>query len=268
MKKKLAVILLVLLTALLLLPGCSSQNTEQPSEQPQEEKSVSLIISAAASLTDAVTEIKGNYEADNPNVTLTPNFASSGTLQQQIEGGAPADVFISAAQNKMDPLEEKDLIIKETRKDLLKNSVALITPQDNTTVTDIQSLLDDGVKQIAVGDPESVPAGKYAKEVLTYLEMWDTLEPKIILAKDVRQVLTYVETGNVDAGFVYMTDAKVSSEVKIITQAPDGSHTPVTYPAAVVKSTKELEASQAFLDYLSSPAAKEVFEKYGFAVIQ
>lgn len=262
MKKNISVVFLLIIT--LILTSCGHEKGEQEGS----EKKVSLTVSAAASLTDALTEVKDVYEKVNPNVKLTFNFASSGTLQHQIQQGAPVDIFISAAQNKMDPLQEKGLIIDESRENFFKNTVVLITSQEDLIVTQWQSLLGEDVEKIAIGDPESVPAGKYAQEVLTYLGIWDNLQPKLVLAKDVRQVLTYVETGNVDAGVVYMTDAKISSLIKIVDQAPDSSHSPVTYPVALIKNSKNVKASQDFLEYLSGEKGKEILQKYGFIVIK
>ncbi len=270
-------VLLTALLVLLLFAGCAGGNQpagQEPSgEQGNGEPAASpveMTISAAASLTDVMEEIKGLYEEKSGN-TLMMNYASSGALQQQIEEGAPADVFISAAQRQMDMLQEKELIDEESRVDLLENGVVLIVPADgeNEAISDFDSLLTDSVNRLAIGEPESVPAGRYAKEVLVSLELWDALEAKekLILGKDVRQVLTYVETGNVDAGIVYMTDALSSDQVKVVTSAPVGSHTPVTYPAAIIKGCAEREAAEDFMSFLQSEEAAVVFDKHGFTFI-
>lgn len=270
----------VLVTAFLILTilaGCgggdqsigSEPSGEQGNGQPVASP-VEMTVSAAASLTDVMEEIKGLYEEKSGN-TLMMNYGSSGALQQQIEEGAPADVFISAAQKQMDMLREKGLIDEESRINLLENAVVLIVPGNgaNEDITDFQSLVADSVVNLAIGEPESVPAGRYAKEILTALELWDALEAGeiLILGKDVRQVLTYVERGDVDAGIVYMTDALSSDQVKVVAPAPVGSHTPVTYPAAIVKGCAEQEAAEDFMAFLQSEETAAVFEKHGFTFI-
>ncbi len=259
----------------ILLAGCGV-DSQPPALQPVTEQEngqeeitpQTLTVSAAASLTDVMEEIKGFYEEKTVH-TLVMNYGSSGALQQQIEQGAPADVFISAAQRQMDVLQEEGLILAESRVDLLENKVVLIIPVagDNKEITDFNSLTTDSLKLLAIGEPESVPAGRYAKEVLSSLGIWKKLEEKCVLGKDVRQVLTYVETGNVDAGIVYMTDALTSEKVKIAATAPAGSHTPVTYPAAIVRGTSVLQVAEDFMAYLQSNEVAEIFERHGFTFI-
>lgn len=259
----------------ILLAGCGV-DSQPPALQPVTEQEngqeeitpQTLTVSAAASLTDVMEEIKGFYEEKTVH-TLVMNYGSSGALQQQIEQGAPADVFISAAQRQMDVLQEEGLILAESRVDLLENKVVLIIPVsgDNKEITDFNSLTTDSLKLLAIGEPESVPAGRYAKEVLSSLGIWKKLEEKCVLGKDVRQVLTYVETGNVDAGIVYMTDALTSEKVKIAATAPAGSHTPVTYPAAIVLGTSIMQVAEDFMAYLQSNEVAEIFERHGFTFI-
>lgn len=234
--------------------------------QPQTAK-VDLTVSAAISLKNALDEAKQLYASENPGVTIAINYGASGTLQLQIEQGAPVDVFISAAPKQMDALGAKGLLLEGTRKDLLRNEVVLIVPKDSTTgISSFQDLTRPSVKRIALGEPTTVPAGLYAKEVLTNLGIYDAVSVKAILAKDVRQVLTYVETGNVDAGIVYSTDALSSSKVKVIAQAPEKSHAPVVYPVAVIKDSKNHSAAKQFAAFLSSPRAAAIFQKYGFTL--
>lgn len=225
-----------------------------------------IIISAAASLTDVMKAIQPLYQKEKSNIKLTYNFGASGSLQQQIEQGAPVDVFISAAPKQMNDLEEKGLLLSETRKNLLKNAIVLIVPKNNPIVQNFQDLTNSQVRKISIGEPESVPAGRYAKEVLTSMNMFDKLQSKLVFAKDVRQVLTYVETGNVDAGMVYTTDAKTSDKVSIVATAPAGSHSPIVYPIAVIKDSKNPEAAKGFVSFLSSNTAKSLFERYGFGL--
>jgi molybdate transport system substrate-binding protein len=224
-----------------------------------------IIVSAAISLKDALDEIAHLYEAANPNVSVAATYGASGTLEIQIEQGAPVDVFISAGAKQMDQLEAKGLLLEGTRKDLLHNEIVLIVPSDSSLrISSFQDLTRTDVKQVALGEPKTVPAGQYAKEVLTNLGIYDAVNSKAVLAKDVRQVLTYVETGNVDAGIVYRTDALTSSQVKIVARAPEKSHAPVVYPVAAIKSSKNPAVARDFTNFLSGPQARTVFQKYGF----
>ncbi|HEY9597967.1 MAG TPA: molybdate ABC transporter substrate-binding protein, partial [Cyanophyceae cyanobacterium] len=227
---------------------------------------INLTISAASSLKDALQSIQPVYTQQKPNVILTYNFGASGALQQQIEQGAPVDVFISAAEKQMNTLQGKNLLLAETRKDLLKNTVVLIVPKNSTGISNFKDLSSDKVKKIAIGDPQSVPAGQYGKEVLSSLKLFDPVKTKLVFAKDVRQVLSYVETGNTSAGLVYGTDAKISDKVQVIATAPENSHSPIIYPVAVVKRSKNPEAAKEFIQFLSSESAKGVFEQYGFSM--
>jgi molybdate transport system substrate-binding protein len=228
-----------------------------------------LTVSAAASLKDSLMEIQKNYRQQNPGIKITFNFAASGTLQQQIEQGAPADLFISASKTQVDALEQKNLLVKESRVDLLGNELVLVVGKNNTSITCIQDLTKESVGKISIGTPGSVPAGKYAQESLTNLNLWDTLQPKMVLAaKDVTQVLNYIEAGNVDAGFVYRSDALRSNEVKVIALVPPSSHQPIVYPAAIVAITKNVQEANAFIKYLQSSEVQQVFSKYGFQILE
>lgn len=258
MKKSLKIISLLLSTSFFCTAaGCAKQ---------QKSNDISLNISAAASLKDSMDEIKELYKAEKTNVNLKINYGSSGTLQQQIEQGADVDVFISAAAKQMDALASKDLILKDTRKDLLLNDVVLVAPKDNSSITSFNDLTSDKVKKIALGEPKSVPAGQYAEDIFTKLGILNNTKTKAVYGNDVKQVLTWVETGNAEAGIVYATDAKVSNKVKVVAAAPANSHEPVVYPAAVVKASKNGDADKEFMNFLVSDKAKAVFEKYGFQV--
>lgn len=256
--KKILAFLALMLFVVASVTGCGGEAKNEP---------VELTISAAASLQDATGELKTIYEKQHQDVTLTYNLGASGTLQKQIEEGAPSDLFISAGKSQMDALAQKDLILDASRKDLLGNELVLIAGKDSK-LTGFDGLTDASVKKISIGTPETVPAGKYAKDTLTNLKLWDQLQSKMVLAKDVRQVLTYVETGNVDAGLVYRTDAITSSDVNIIAAAPAGSSAPIVYPMAVVKSTQHQKEAEAFAAFLTSDEAVKVFEKYGFKVLK
>lgn len=253
MRKKIAIILTALIFLAFFLSGCSSSG----------EKPVTLTVSAAASLSEAMEEIKEAYESESPGTEIILNLASSGVLKHQIEQGAPADIFISASAKYMDELQGKGLIVKETRQDLLENEVALIAPKQSN-LTGFEDLTRPEVSKIAIAAPESAPAGRYAREVLLCLGIWDEIQPKMVFAKDVRQVLAYVESGNVEVGMVYKTDAAISDKVKIISIAPSDSHTPVTYPMAVLKETGKQKEAEEFQKFLTGEKAKAIFERYGF----
>ena len=226
---------------------------------------VTLTISSAASLKDSITENEAAYSKSLKNIAFVNNSGSSGTLATQIDQGAPVDVFLSAATKQMDDLEAKGLVVKGTRRNLLRNALVLVAPLDSK-LQDFEGLTAAGVRVIAVGDPGSVPAGQYGRQTLTALHLWDKLESKFVLAKDVRQVLTYVETGNADAGLVYATDAKASSKVRVVATAPEATHDAIVYPAAVIKGSRNEAAAREFVDYLASPAAQAVFARYGFTI--
>lgn len=248
----------VALTILILssnLLGCSKGSVEK----------TELVISAAASLTDAMSEISKAYNEKNPNVTLKFSFGASGALQAQIEEGAPSDVFISAAQKQIKALEEKGLIKSDTKKQLLKNDVVLIVPKDNIAgLKSFEDCTTDTIKTIAVGDPASVPVGQYTEEIFKSLGITDKVKDKCNYASDVRQVLAWVETGEVDCGIVYATDAATSDKIDIVCTAPKSSHKEVIYPAAVLEATKNEKEAKAFLDFLSEKESVAIFEKYGF----
>ncbi|MGF1499286.1 MAG: molybdate ABC transporter substrate-binding protein [Elainellaceae cyanobacterium] len=260
------------LVAYLGAAGCAQTTTSPTAEispaTTTTDSTIELTVSVAASVQDAMRDVQAAYQAEEPEVTITYNFGSSGSLAQQIVQGAPTEVFLSASKKWMDDLEEQGEILSGSRRDLLLNSLVVIVPQDKTDVTDFSDFATDKVNRIAIGEPESVPAGQYAQEALTTLELFDTLQPKMVFGKDVRQVLTYVETGNVDAGLVYATDAKISDQVQVVTTAPADTHSPIVYPIGVVADSEQAEAAQAFVDFLSSDAAVAIFEEYGFTMAE
>nr|WP_154959649.1 molybdate ABC transporter substrate-binding protein [Paenibacillus xylanexedens] len=246
-------------------PAASGEKTTPAATEPLEK--VELTISAAASLTDAMKEIQTNFEQANPNISLSFNFGASGALQQQIEQGAPADIFVSASAKNMKALVDENLIASSDQKNLLQNSLVAIVPADGTSaVASEKDLTNDGIKTVAIGIPESVPAGTYAKEALTNAKLWDQLEKKLVQGKDVRQVLQYVETGNADAGFVYKTDALTSKQVKIAFEVDKNSYTPANYPLGIIEGTKHRTEAEQFYAYLQTPEVLDIFAKYGFSI--
>ncbi len=252
-------LILTLLTAAFIVgtAGCAGEDK------------VTLNVSAATVLTDALSEINTLYIEQNGNLEILNNIAASGDLQTQIENGAPTDLFISAATRNMDALEVKKLILPETRRDILSNRLVLITHKDSElALTDFADLMTSRVELIAMGDPEFVPAGAYGLQTIELLNIsYEALKPKLILASNVRQVLSYVESGSVDAGFVYASDAATSDLVKVIATAPDEINNTIVYPVAIIASSKQVEAAQKYIDYLAGPEAAEIFFRHGFIVI-
>lgn len=232
--------------------------------QAPSQKNADITVSAAVSLKDALDAATQIYKTKNPGAAVHFNLGGSGTLQRQIEQGAPADLFISASPDEMDKLESENLLLPGSRKNLATNRVVLIVPIGATAVTTFQDLTKPAVKLIALGEPRTVPAGMYAQQILTHLGLYDRLKPKFVFGKDVRDVLTYVATGNADAGIVYATDARISPKVKVVAEAPPGSHAPVIYPIAVVRASRNAAAAKDFETFLLSAPARAVFAKYGF----
>lgn len=274
MKSKwlMAVVLIALLLSACGKAAPAANGDGAPSSQGGESTSseaapkVALTVSAAASLTDALKEIEKNYELKHPNVELNFNFGSSGSLQQQIEQGAPADLFLSAAAKNMQDLVDKQLIAEDKHTPWLANELVVVVPADGgTALSGMDELSKPEVKHVAVGIPESVPAGRYAKEALDNAGLWESLQAKMVQGKDVRQVLQYVETGNADAGFVYKTDALTSQKVKVAFSVDPKSYTPAEYPIGIVKATKHNKEAGDFYEYLQTKEALDVFVKYGFS---
>lgn len=224
---------------------------------------IELTISAASSLKDALEEIEEVYEHQN-EVELHLNFAASGTLSKQIEQGAPVDLFFSADDENFTGLVKKNLIHKQEAIHLLKNELVLIAPIESKLAS-LKEL--NKAKKVAIGIPETVPAGKYAKEALENLDIWKQIEGNIIYAKDVRQVLSYVETGNVSAGVVYKTDTNTTDKVKTVSTFHSSFHSPIVYPVGVIQTTKHKGEVLGFYQFLQSKQAMNVFKKYGFTAI-
>jgi molybdate transport system substrate-binding protein len=223
---------------------------------------VPILVSAASSLTNALQELAPLSQSAQPKFNLRYNFASSGVLLQQITNGAPAD--ISASPEQMDALQQQNLLLANTRRNLLRNQLVLVVSAQATGNLTLKGLAADQIKRIAIGDPKFVPAGEYTEAALTKSGLWNQLKPKFVLATNVRQVLQFVESGNVDAGFVYLTDAKTTDKVKITQTIPDNLHPPILYPVAVLKNSRQPTAAKTFVQFLTSKSAKQIFSKYGF----
>lgn len=238
-----------------------------------------LTVFAAASMTESMNMIAEAYKKSEPDVKIIYNFDSSGTLKTQIEQGAECDIFISAGQKQMDQIDIKadpkvntkklDLLMDGTRFNIVSNKVVLIVPKnrENVAVRDFQDIVSEKVALISIGNSD-VPAGQYAAEVLKSLGLWDKLTEmnKISYAGNVKEVLSQVGTGAVDCGIVYSTDAASSQSVSVVRGAPEGSHRPIVYPAAIIRRTKNEKAAADFTKFLRGPESSEIFKKVGFSI--
>ena len=226
-----------------------------------------LMVYAAASLTDAMQELASLYERQSAD-KLAFNFNASSMLVRQIQEGASADVFFSADEAKMDTLEKAGLLASGSRQDLLANTLVIVVPADShLRITAAADLTKPEVKKIAVAEPSSVPAGVYTKEYLTRLGLWDKVLPKVVPTENVRASLAAVESGNVEAGTVYHTDALISKKVKIAYEVPPNEGPKITYPVAVLKESRNPDAAKKLLAFFGRTEARTLFEKYGFRVI-
>ncbi|PKH08634.1 molybdate ABC transporter substrate-binding protein [Planomicrobium sp. MB-3u-38] len=222
-----------------------------------------LLISAASSLSEAMQAAEKEFQEKHPDIELAFNYGSSGKLRNQIQQGAPADLFLSASVKDMDQLSDDGLIIEGTAQNFAQNRLVLASAE-KLDGTDLKKILEGTDKMIAVGEPESVPVGFYTKEALTNLGLWEEIEGELIFAKDARQVLSYVESGNAEMGFVYSSDARISTTLETIIEVPqNGSE--IIYPAAVIESSANPQAAGYFLEFLLSDEGQKLLESYGFA---
>ncbi|MGL5065821.1 MAG: molybdate ABC transporter substrate-binding protein [Microcoleus sp.] len=264
MKKRVIVFFSSLLVTLIM-----SGSFNIASHLPVNAQPTTLLIAAAASLQNALEELDPIFEKANSGVAVNYNFAASGPLQRQIEQGAPVDVFISAATAQMEALQNKNLILTDTRRNLLTNTLVLIVPNNSTIgLTNFRQLTNSNVRKVSVGEPRSVPAGRYAEELFSKLGIIDRVRSKLVYGNSVRNVLGSVESGNADAGVVYVTDAKMNDRIKQIATAPSNLHSPIVYPIAVIKASRKQQSARAYIQFLSSKQARDIFKKYGFGIAQ
>lgn len=258
MKKK-SVLILTLGLLSTLFSGCASN------EAAKDSKETTITIAAAASLKNCIDDkLIPMFNEKYPNIKVQGTYDSSGKLQTQIEEGAEIDVFMSAAKKQMNELNEKGLIEYNSIVELLENKVVLIVPKGN--IKEIKSF-DDILKsdKIAIGDPASVPAGQYAKELFENLKIWDDVSKKSSLGTNVTEVLNWVAEGSADSGVVYSTDATSNSKVEVVSEAKEGTVSKVIYPVGVIKASKNKNESKKFVDFLKSDEAMKIFEGYGFS---
>ncbi len=222
-----------------------------------------IVVSAAASLTNAFDVVKKDFEAAHPGLKVVANYGASGALLKQMENGAPVDVFASADEQTMDQAAAKGLILPGTRRDFARNALVLVVPADSRlALTGERDLAGSAVLRIALGNPDSVPAGRYARECLELAGLWDALRPKYIYGNNVRQVLDYVSRGEVDAAFVFSTDARqAGARVRVVREVP--TKTPALYPVAVIATGQKTEA-KAFVDFLLGLEGQRILQSFGF----
>ncbi|WP_077329788.1 molybdate ABC transporter substrate-binding protein [Virgibacillus siamensis] len=241
---------------IILVSGCSNQAKDAEHK---------IFVSAAASLSGPLNEIVDEFEKENPDTIVTLQFGASGKLAQQIQQGAPVDVFLSADEKRMDLLASQDMIVPDTRTNFTRNKLVLIANKNSAIqINTLKNLPQTNVSQIAIGNPKSVPAGTYTKQALENVGIWDSLAEKFVYAKDVRQVLTYVESGNTDLGFVYASDLKRSGLVKGISKINADLYDPIVYPAAVTASSETKKQAKSFIQFLKSDKAQTVLSDAGF----
>lgn len=226
-----------------------------------------ITVSAALSLKPSFEEIGRLYERRYPGSAAAFNFGPSGALQKQIESGAPVDVFASASPKEMDALDKSGLIVAGSRRNFAGNSVVLITSSTDRRLSGFDGLKDSQIKRIAIGNPATVPAGKYAEETLRTIGLWDNIRPKLIYAEHVLQVMDYVSRGEVDAGMVFLTDAvSRSGDVRTVAEAPEAGHSPVVYTIAIIKGAKGEAAAGNFIALVMSKEGRDILKRYGFTV--
>ena len=227
-------------------------------------RAADLTVSAAASLTNAFKELGPTFEAQNPGTKVVFNFAASDALLAQIVKGAPADVFASADQDAMDKADAQKVVVAGTRRNFVSNSLVMIVPSDSTLgLKGPGDLAKPEVKRVAIGNPASVPVGRYARGSLEAAKLWGVVEPKAVMAQSVRQALDYVARGEVEAGFVYSTDSAIMKDkVSVVATVPTA--TAITYPVGAVAGGPNPEAARRFLDFLAAPASQAVLARYGF----
>lgn len=245
-----------LISLALLMSGCS--NTSANAEK--------LLVSAASSLTDVMKEMELQFHEIEPNIELTFNYGSSSKLRSQIEQGAPADLFLSASEIDMELLESQQLIDVDSIKPFAENQLVLASLEEFSETTDFQELVLNTEEKIAIGEPDSVPLGAYSKKALENENLWDSLSDRLIYAKDARQVVTYVESGNAELGIIYSSDAIISREISGTLEVP-GQTDPIIYPGAVIADSENQPAATAFLEFVTSSKGQAILKEYGFMPI-
>ncbi|TWT06573.1 molybdate ABC transporter substrate-binding protein [Planococcus sp. CPCC 101016] len=249
MKKMIGMISIVF-----LLSGCGSTSAKKDSE---------LLVSTASSLTEVMKQMEEEFHQVEPDIELSFNYGSSSKLRNQIEQGAPADLFLSASEKDMELLESQELIDSESKASFAENRLVLASLEEFPASKDFAEIVINSEETIAVGEPDSVPLGDYTKQALESQALWKPLEGLLIYAKDARQVVTYIESGNAELGIIYSSDAAISREINGTLEMPEQGG-PVVYPGAVVAASEKQQEAEAFLEFVAGPKGQAILKQYGF----
>ncbi|MCR8846536.1 molybdate ABC transporter substrate-binding protein [Paenibacillus sp. SC116] len=262
-RSKFRALIAYLLLPVLLLHSCNLLPSTPSSDN--EPAQGTLVVSAEASLQTVLVEIKDSFERKYPHVNVQFNFGASGALQKQIEQGVATDIFMPASNKQMNSLIKSGFVADDQQRDLLSNELVVIVNTTNKqTWSSLEKLTSAEMERIALGDPKSDSAGMYTEQTLQRLYFWSDIKDKAVFTKDVRQVLSYVDTGNVDAGFVYRTDALGAKNSKIVHFVNPKHHDPIIYPIGIIQQTRNAEAAQLWVEYVQQPEAQQIFKRYGF----
>lgn len=259
-------LLLTSILVLLAFTGCGTETKQTAQSTTPTPEPTELNVSAALGLKEAMLDIQSAYEKSHPGTKIVYNFAAAGVLATQIENGAATDIFLSAAQKQINDLKAKGLIVEDSVKPIVGNQLVLAVPKGNPlNLTSFNDLTKPEVKHIGFGELKTMPAGQYGKECLDSLGIWNEVEPKIVMGKNVREIVAYVETGNADAAIAFSTVVATNPKVAVAAISPTGTHKPVIFPGTIIKETKHIKQAQDFFEYLSSKEAMDIFTKYGFS---
>ncbi len=246
--------LIGMISIIFLLSGCGSLSAKQDSE---------LLVSTASSLTEVMKQMEEEFHQVEPDIELSFNYGSSSKLRSQIEQGAPADLFLSASEKDMELLESQELVDSKSKAFFAENRLVLASLEEFPATADFAEVVMNSEETIAVGEPDSVPLGNYTKQALESQGLWQPLEGRLIYAKDARQVVTYIESGNAELGIIYSSDAAISREITGTLEMP-GQGDPVVYPGAVVAASEKQQAAEAFLEFVAGPEGQAILKQYGF----
>ncbi|MDD2568330.1 MAG: molybdate ABC transporter substrate-binding protein [Clostridia bacterium] len=268
-KKVVWLVVLCMMLSMALLVGCAPNNENPANDEPEVTAlpAQTITVAAAASLQEPLAEAIALYNQAQPNVTVDASYGSSGALLEQIQNGAPVDIFLSASKKYMTKADEAGLLAADTAFDWLTNSLVVATSaQSDLTLASLEDVV--ALNNIALGTPESVPAGKYAKEALTNAGLWEQAEAKAVYAKDVKSVASYVESGSADVGFIYASDTVGREGIKTQFTVDSSLHSPIVYPVGIIGTTQVMEAAKSFTDFLKTDDAKAIFANYGFGAAE
>lgn len=265
--KKIVIVIGLAIVITYSIIGCSKIQEKEKGSKNDKTEIVEVNVSAAASLKEAMIKLEEEYKKINRNIKLIVNYGGSGSLQRQIEQGAPCDIFVSAGKKQMEDLKNEGLLLNDTYKNLVENELVIIVPKESK-LTSVEDLRNNKVKHIAVGEANSVPVGKYTDEVLTNLKIKDYVEDKLVFAKDVKEVLVWTASKNAEIGFVYYTDTLNNDKIKIIEKVSKEHHSPIIYPVGVIKESKKIQEAKEFEEFLLSEKGQDILKEFGYQSIK